>query len=182
MMRFGLIRKETTKMEKFNLIQRVLERNNYGNSTVLLNKTLVDYIQEKMQCEKYKLSIEAKTIEITDETVWMKFTRVIDHEEEVDFITDIYIAPTDKECAVIEGKNLKPAVYKAEYEEYLWQEDYFVYDNKLIAILAVGNAEICFTLCDIPESMKHNITPVYDNPAKLSRAEVKTILGIMKSM
>ena len=169
-------------MEKYDIIQRVLERNNYGNSTVLLYKTPLDFIEEKMQCEKYKMNIELKTVEITDDTVWMKFTHIIDHDEEVDFITDVYIAPQYCGSAITRGKDLRPAVYIEGYEEYLWREDYFVYDNKLIAILAVGNAEICFKLCDIPESMEQNVILVYDNPAKLSRAEVKTILGIMKSM
>lgn len=172
-------------MEKYNIIQRVLERNSYGNTTVLLNKTPFDYVRAKMQYDthprdNYKINIEVKTVEFIDETVWMKFAHVIDHDDEVDFIMDVYIALTYHDSFIRKGDKIIPAVYNEKHEKYLCREDYFVYDNKLIAILGDGETEICCKLCDISEFMKQNIILIYDNPSKLSRADAKNIIRLSK--
>lgn len=168
-------------MEEFNIIQSVLERNGYKNTTVLEHMTPQDYVKNKMEHAvdtDYSINIKVETVEITDETVWMQFTYVMDRDEAVDFVTDIYIAPTDKACAVITGKHLKPAVYKAEYEEYLWRENYFVYDNKLVAIMAVGNAEICYKICDIPKKKELDSWLQSHKLDRLSRAEATELLSL----
>lgn len=174
-------------MEKYNIIQRVLERNGYGNTTVLLHKTPLDYIKAKMHCDtyirsNYKINVEVETVEITDETVWMEFTHVIDHDEEVDFITDVYIAPRYSGSAITKGTDLIPAVFIEEHKKDLWREAYFVYDNKLIAILAVGNVEICCKLCDIPEHVETSNWLVLHEPEKLSRAEVKDLMKLCQTI
>lgn len=132
--------------------------------------------------DNYKINIEVKTVEITDETVWMQFTHVIDRDEEVDFVTDVRIALTYRESFIRRGKDLIPADYNEEHEEDLCQEDYFVYDNKLIAILADGKTVKCCKLCDIPELMMQNITLVYDNPVKLSRGNAIAIRNICQTI
>lgn len=169
-------------MEEYNIIQRLLERNGYGNTTVLNHMTPMDYIKVKMQPDNYDINIGVETVEITDETVWMRFTHVIDRDEEVDFVTDIYIAPTDKECAVTKGKDLIPAVYNVEYEKDLWRENYFVYDNKLVAILAVGNAEICYKICDIPKRVEIDSWLQLHKLDRLSRAEATELLQLCQTI
>ena len=170
-------------MEKYNIIQRVLERNGYGNTTVLLHKTPLDYIKAKMQYGNYEINIGVETVEITDGTVWMQFTHVIDHDEEVDFVTEVYIAPRYSGSAITNGIGLIPAVYNEEHEKDLWKEAYFVYDNKLIAILAIGNAEICCKLCDIPEDdIIINDWMLHHKPGKLSRAEAKDLMNLCQTI
>ena len=162
-------------MEKFDIIKAVLERNGVEDIPYIKKLTPQVYLIEKSKVDSYKINIEVKTTEISDETIRLEYKHVIDYDEEVEYITDVRLALSHYQEHYIDAREIVPAIHEAKYEDVTYDRQFFIYNNMLLGIEGCGNCYISYKICDVPNDMIELIKMIYGSLSKLSKKQAEEI-------
>lgn len=162
-------------MEPYDLLETVLKRNNLSHIPYNRRDVIRDFIEDQTKIIDYSLNIKIETREIDDETLSIKYTYIKDYNSGNELIIDMFFGLSYWNKRDWDLGFVVPNTYDKSYDEFLWQSDLFIYADKLLSLKGVGNACICYKICDIPPEMLTNIKLIYGDLSHLSEEDAKSI-------
>lgn len=162
-------------MEEIDIVKMVLERNSLDRKPYMKRLTPREYIIEKFKEPNFKINIEVKTAEISDETIRLEYKQVIDYDEEIEYITDMRLALAHYNGLYINAREIIPAIHEAKHEDVTYDRQFFIYRNMLLGIEGCGNCYISYKICNVPSDMIDLIKIVYGSLSKLSKKQAEEI-------
>ena len=162
-------------MEEIDIVKMVLERNSLDRKPYLKRLSIREYINKNLEESSFKINIEVKTVKISDETMQLEYKRLIDYDEEIEYITDMRLGLSHYDRCFMDIGHIIPAIHEAKYEDVTYDRQFFIYNNMLLGIEGCGNCWITYKICDVPNDMIELIKMIYGSLSKLSKKQAEEI-------
>lgn len=164
-------------MEKINLEEMILERNNLKISNYVENKSVQDFIYE-LNIEKYNIQIKRRCIK--DETLKIYYTTMQEEATGQEIVTNVTISLAYMEKPFFHIDDLVPA-FPIKFSGRVNDKFIFVYNNKLCVIEEGGNAYATYSLCTISDKNMKLIKRKYSDLSNLTEEEAMEIVSLCEN-
>ena len=161
-------------MEKINLEEMILERNNLKSSNYVENKSVQDFINE-LNIEEYNIQIKRRCIK--DETLKIYYTTMQEEATGQAIVTNVTISLAYMEKPFFHIDAFVPAL-PIKFRGRINDKFIFIYNNRLCVIEEGGNAYATYSLCTITDKNMKLIKRKYSDLSNLTEEEAIEIVSL----